>query len=265
MRFITFATHEERMLPLLIESAKRNNINLEIFGKNKTWKNYGNKMYEINNYIKNIPDEEIIVFFDAFDTVILTDEKEFLKKFNIINNKIKDVNKKDLIFANGRNCIKYLKYLFLETNGGLFIGKARKMKFLFNKIHKKYNWNKQGSGDVLLERYKKYFFIDNSYELFYNLYFDGTIQKMFTKKKCKTDVKIINKRIKINNNYPIAIHFPKNSIDRNMLKQLGYKYKNEIDNTLGYLVKDHIKYYSKYTIKYFILFLFIIFIYIMKK
>lgn len=253
MRFITFATHDERMLPLLKQSAINHNINLEVFGRGKKWVNYGTKMHEIQNYISNIPDDEIIVFFDAFDTLILADEKEILRKYEALNSKITDNNKKDLIFSNGRNCIKYFKHCFLETNGGLFIGKSGKMKDLFSKIDKKYNWQINGSGDVLLERFHNHFYVDNDYDLFYNYYFDGFIQYLGTNSSDKKQIKVNNKRIIVNHKKPIAIHFPKNSINKSLLKSLGYEYHLKLGNRIFYVLNDFLKYYFAYFIKYLIL------------
>lgn len=253
MRFITFATHDERMLSLLKQSAINNNINLEVFGYGKKWVNYGTKMYEINKYISDIPDDEIIVFFDAFDTLILTNEAEFMRKYKELNDKITDSNKKNLIFSNGHNCIKYFKNFFLETNGGLFIGKCKKMKDLFSKIDKKYNWRLNGSGDVLLERFNNYFYVDNEYDLFYNYYFDGFIQNIGTSSFCKKQIEINNKRIVVNNKKPVAIHFPKNSINKLLLNDLGYEYNLNLGNRISYVLSDFSKYYFKYFIKYLIL------------
>tara|TARA_B100000927_G_C16111809_1_gene327512 strand:- start:103 stop:468 length:366 start_codon:yes stop_codon:yes gene_type:complete len=120
------ATHSERMLPVLINSAKKNDINLEIIGQGTKWLNYGNKLTQIIEYIKNINDNEIIFFLDGFDTLIIDNEEEIIKKYNILNKKIKDPKKKDLIFSNGRNFIRFFSNFLLEINSGLFIGKAKK-------------------------------------------------------------------------------------------------------------------------------------------
>ena len=43
------------------------------------------KMYEINNYISHIPDNEIIVFFDAFDTFNFSKmKKKIIRKYKKI-------------------------------------------------------------------------------------------------------------------------------------------------------------------------------------
>jgi hypothetical protein len=253
MRFITFATHDERMLPLLKQSAINHNIKLEVFGRGKKWVNYGTKMHEVQSYISNIPDDEIIVFFDAFDTLILADEKEFKEKYQAFNDKITDVNKKDLIFSNGRNCIKYFKHCFLETNGGLFIGKSKKMKDLFSTINKKYNWKINGSGDVLLERFRNRFSIDCNYDLFYNYYFDGFIQQIGTNSRFKKQIKVDNNRIVVHDKKPLAIHFPKNSINKELLQKLGYEYDLQLGNRIVYVLNDFLRYYFAYFIKYFML------------
>lgn len=257
------ATHNERMLPILKKSAINNNINLEIFGGGKKWKNYGNKLSEIINYISDIPDNEIIFFVDAYDTLILAPENIILERYNNLNNSIKDKNKKDLIFSNGRNFIKYFPSLLLEINSGLFIGKSKKMKEVFNNIKNKYNLDKEGSCDVILENFKDKLYIDNNYELFYNYYFDGFLQKIFTKQEHIKNINVVDKKLTIKENnkntYPIAIHFPKNSMNKKLISKLGYKYNENMGNTFYYVVKDYFKHYNEYVFKYILLFIFVIF------
>ena len=62
MRFITMATHSERMLPILLESAKKHDIKLEVFGQGTKWINYGNKLYQLTEYINNHPLDNFILF-----------------------------------------------------------------------------------------------------------------------------------------------------------------------------------------------------------
>ena len=268
MRFITMATHSERMLPILLESAKKHDIKLEVFGQGTKWINYGNKLYQLTEYIKNFNDNEIIAFFDAFDSIILTNEEEFIVQYHLYNKKITDENKKDLVFSNGRNFLKIGRKILLETNSGLFMGRAQKMKWLFNKISKDYDLNKNGSCDVILERYRKYFTVDNDYELFYNYYFDGKLQKIMTLQKHKKNVIVNNKRVFINEKIktkPLAIHFPKNSMNKEIISELGYEYNVKIDNGICYLLRDYWNHYHQYVffyiIKTFFFYLIILYIY----
>lgn len=258
------ATHSERMLPILKKSAINNNINLEIFGGGKKWKNYGNKLSEIIKYISDIPDNEIIFFVDAYDTLILAPENIILERYNNLNNSIEDKNKKDLIFSNGRNFIKYMPSLLLEINSGLFIGKSKKMKGVFNNIKNKYTLDNEGSCDVILEDFKDYLYIDNNYELFYNYYFDGFLQRIFTKQENIKNIKVANKKLIIyennKNTYPIAIHFPKNSMNKKLIRQLGYNYTENMENSVNYVLKDYFKHYHEYIVKYIILVVLILFI-----
>ena len=138
------------------------------------------------------------------------------------------------------------------------------MKRIFNKIANDYNLDNNGSCDVLLEKYRKYIYIDNDYELFYNYYFDGTLQRWLTKQKHKKNIIVKNKKLYINENNqtttPIAIHFPKNSINKKIIKDLGYNYNVKLDQSIGYLLKDYFKHYNEYMVKYYAIIL-IIFIY----
>ena len=84
------------------------------------------------------------------------------------------------------------------------------MKKLFSKIHEKYDWRINGSGDVFIRTLSELFFMLIMIMIyFYNYYFDGFLQELGTSTSCKKQIKVNNRRIIINKKKPIAIHFPK--------------------------------------------------------
>ena len=133
-------------------------------------------------------------------------------------------------------------------NSGLFIGRCDKMKELLGKICKEYNLEQEGSCDVILERYKGEYYIDDDNELFYNYYFDGCLKNIFTKQSMKKDLIVSNKRLYVRDKVPLAIHFPKNSMNKRIILELGYDYKEKIDFSCKRLIKDFNSAYLKYTL-----------------
>jgi len=66
MHIITYATHEERYLPLLKQSCP----DLVILGMGETWNGFQDKVWATVEYCKQHP-HEIICFIDGFDSIVL--------------------------------------------------------------------------------------------------------------------------------------------------------------------------------------------------
>ena len=81
MRIVSVATHHERMFDLFVQSTKRHNIPLDLLGVGETWQGFGWRWSLIQTHLENIPDEELILITDAFDTLILKNAKAFETAF----------------------------------------------------------------------------------------------------------------------------------------------------------------------------------------
>ncbi len=266
MKVVTMATHDERMLDILKKSVSNRGMTLNIFGWGGIWENYGTKLHLFNQHIQQYDDNEIILFMDAYDTILLANEEEILYKYNELNSKL-SVNKKDLIFSNGSSLMIFpFNKILLQMNSGLFIGRCGKMKELLGKICKKYDLEQEGSCDVILERYKGEYYIDDDNELFYNYYFDGCLKNIFTKQSMKGGLMVKNKRLYVKDKVPLAIHFPKNSMNKEIILDLGYDYRENIDFSCKRLVKDFNSAYLKYTLIFLVkIIIVIVLIYIVYK
>jgi hypothetical protein len=248
MKVVTMATHNERMLDILNQSVSDRGMKLEIFGWGEVWKNYGTKLHLFNQHIQQYNDNEIILFMDAYDTILLANEDEIITKYNQLNSTL-SVKKRDLIFSNGSNLMIYpLNKILLQMNSGMFIGRGGKIKELLSRICKEYDLEKEGSCDVILERYKDEYYIDDENELFYNYYFDGCLKDIFTDQLLKNDIIVRNKRLYVRGKVPLAIHFPKNSMNKKIILDLGYNYKEKIDFSCKRLLKDFNGAYLKYVL-----------------
>ena len=82
MKVVTMATHDERMLDILKKSVSNRGMTLNIFGWGGIWENYGTKLHLFNQHIQQYDDNEIILFMDAYDTILLANEEEILSKYN---------------------------------------------------------------------------------------------------------------------------------------------------------------------------------------
>ena len=168
----------------------------------------------------------------------------------------------------GNSCLRF--HLLLEVNSGLVMGYAYKFRKVLEQICTDYKCNKHGSCDYLLELYKDNFIVDDDNDLFYNYYLVGPYKFIIVNQKCKHQISIENKRVKITKNnrirFPCAIHFPKKSYNKEIINQLGYNIDNMVyDAGTKYLVKDFFKHYSMYLNKYYVLIILIILCIYVKK
>ena len=83
MRIITVATHNERLFDCFLESAKQHKIPLDILGYGEEWKGISWRWTLIYNHLidSNIPDDELLLITDAFDTLILKPAEVFEERF----------------------------------------------------------------------------------------------------------------------------------------------------------------------------------------
>jgi hypothetical protein len=79
--FITYATHSERLYDILLKSAERNNIKLNVIGMGDKWIGWKNRAQQILNHLKTLDKNMIICHIDGFDSIILANEEEIYNKF----------------------------------------------------------------------------------------------------------------------------------------------------------------------------------------
>lgn len=81
-KVIAFGTNRQAYYDLFIESCKRYNIDPVILGWDEKWIGFGDKTMKIRDYIERLPDEEIVISVDPFDTIFLCGLEEIEDKFS---------------------------------------------------------------------------------------------------------------------------------------------------------------------------------------
>jgi hypothetical protein len=81
-KVIAFGTNKQAYFDLFKESCERNNIEPVILGWNEKWIGYGKRLLAIRDYIKNLPEKEIVITVDPFDVIFLSGLEEIEYKFN---------------------------------------------------------------------------------------------------------------------------------------------------------------------------------------
>lgn len=173
IKCFTIATHNEGYLQILKDSCTRNNFKLEILGFNEKYTGHLFKTYKIIQYLKLQPLNQLVLFIDGFDSIILDDIHTI--KNNFLNLKTpflfsKDLNqyntKKLLInffnkigytnnilfnsmFLNNRSCNIH-KYNII-INSGLFIGYSGYLLDIFEKSLNYITFFNKGSNQRILQ------------------------------------------------------------------------------------------------------------------
>ena len=85
MILVTYATHNSGYLNALKKSSKKNGFDLVILGENKKWEGFMQRIFDIIEFLKSKPSNEIICFIDGFDVLTLGSKDEFINKYKSFN------------------------------------------------------------------------------------------------------------------------------------------------------------------------------------
>lgn len=234
MHFITVATNPQHYFYSMKESAKRNNIKIEILGWGKKWGGFIWRFKLMKDRLRQLPKKDIVMFFDAYDIIFMKNEKEIEKIFLEYGNKIlfgsycganleKYVSKK--VFNAGNLPKKSTCYDSL--NAGCYIGYAENLYNLLNNICEVYDCLDKKLDDQKImtqfykENHKKYDIqLDHQTKLVYN--FESNSSKSYILAHLKRfwnlqlpDIGLEGNNFKLQdnkflvkktNNYPCVIH-----------------------------------------------------------
>jgi hypothetical protein len=83
LHIYTVATRPDPGLDALVASCRRKGLGLHVLGHHNRWQGFGNKYLWTAEYLdlQKLPDDDVMVFIDAFDVLTLADEQEILQKF----------------------------------------------------------------------------------------------------------------------------------------------------------------------------------------
>jgi hypothetical protein len=122
-------------LDQLLHSCEKQGIKIDILGMGKPYRGNIDKLLHTRNYLNTLPDEDVVLFVDAYDVLILADENTILDKFLDM-----DV---PFVISVERNCwpnpnlaSKYPKgpTSFCYINAGSYIGYVYNIKQILNEL-----------------------------------------------------------------------------------------------------------------------------------
>ena len=81
MRVVTVGTGTDGYYDTLVESCSRLGLELTNLGTGQKWEGLITKVRLFKDYLRTVPDDEVIMFVDAYDVVIIEEEAAILRKF----------------------------------------------------------------------------------------------------------------------------------------------------------------------------------------
>lgn len=222
MKLVTVATHSERYFPILIESCKKYNIQLDVLGWNQEWKGFIMRYNLMKDYLNDLPNDEIVCFIDSYDVIMLQPLYELEKKFVLMN--------ANIVVAHDTGV--FHRFIFgscgkIRINAGTYIGYVHSLKEMISRI-----CIDNDCFDKILDDQK----ILTKYCNKYRLYID-TQSVLFFTKKYNTSCKVVNKQLVYNNTYPCVLHGPGYGDLDDILKQLGYNVSHVQHKKIDYFIK----------------------------
>jgi hypothetical protein len=137
MKFVTVATKSDGYFPIYLQSCHRHNIEPVILGWGKKWQGFSWRLELIINYLKTLPADELVVFTDAYDVLILKSPTEIERRY------LKLAPNKDKLVVSYEQppqlgSISNLFYGFcngMRINAGTYMGPAALLLNTFRKLY----------------------------------------------------------------------------------------------------------------------------------
>jgi hypothetical protein len=224
---LTTATHSSGYYPVLIESCKRHNINLQVLGLGKKWDGFTWKFKIMKDHLNLLNDKDICIFVDAFDVIVLKDLSEITNRFLKYNtpillsrdSKITNIIRKYLY----NKCFKSCRGT--NINSGCYMGYVWALKIMFSKIFEKYEQTRENDDQVLMIDICNDPFFDNYIKMDMNrsIFLNILCQNILSDNLVIT----LDKNNKLINEYgiePCIVHAPGNGDMKEIIK--AYTFQN---------------------------------------
>lgn len=179
VHILTYATHSGGLYEQLIDNDY--DINVFTLGYGVKWNGLRDKPRAVLNYLTYVPDDDIIIFLDGFDTLIKKRLDVTLRRFKEFckDNKTKVLLSKEQCYNDQNNVFfkyffKYFQYKVYSyknnviVNSGLYMGYAKNIKMLL--YAHKYNDNPNVDQILMNKVYPSYDFVqvDMYNRIFFN-------------------------------------------------------------------------------------------------
>ena len=243
VKLVTVATHIDGYLPWLQKSCKRFNTKLIKLGYGQKWLGFSWRFKLMMDYLKTIDPDELVVFIDAYDVMMLRPLDDIEEYYNNIikMNKCKIIISEDKaipLYQEVIGKIYFNDYKDARLNAGSYMGKAKDLLDIISNINQ--NINDDDDDQILFTKYYRnnldQFYIDSS-----NIFF-LTRANQLNDILTDSNIKIVNKQLTYINSNPFFIHGNGHTYMHNLILKLGYKIsKNEIKELKHKYIKKWLK------------------------
>lgn len=127
LHVVTYATHANGTFKKLINN--KYNQKIIVLGWGQKWSGFSDKFKGVRKYIDKLPDEDVVIFLDGWDTIVNKDTSNVLDIFNSMKCDMllsKDFNTTQFVFGTCKNGI--------TANSGMYMGKVKSLKHMFDKV-----------------------------------------------------------------------------------------------------------------------------------
>ena len=126
MYILTYATHNERYFPYL-----ERNKEINVLGMGKKWNGFRDKVNAIVDFTKKCNDNDLILFVDGFDSIVLGKSLEIEERYKNLKKK----HNFDILFSKDNNAKNFLTKIIqdkyfgscntVNLNSGIYMGTAK--------------------------------------------------------------------------------------------------------------------------------------------
>lgn len=228
MKVVTVATQKSGYYPLLVESCRKHGIVLDTLGLGQPWKGFTMKFRLFQQYLEKQPLDEIIMFVDAYDVVVLEDHDVIVDKFKRFQKEIVFGTQNDFF-----NQFVFPRCLGNILNSGSYLGYCRSLQKLVDIVVENIDFSRSDQRILNhacnLEKYQDFYRIattpDIKCSLFYITRADNYFHPKYIFQKKIDRLELVKNRIynHRDNNFPSVIHLPGHLNGNYYFQKLGYQ------------------------------------------
>lgn len=192
----TVASQTTPGLECLLDSCNKAGVEIDILGLGQPYKGNGKKLIYVKKYVSELPDDDIVLFVDGYDVLILADKETILRKFLSFE--------VPFFVSMEKNAYPYQHETFSPTpfkyiNSGGYIGYVEFIKKMLSEIDIVENASDQGQLITYYLQNPQSFSFDYFSQIFLSLY-------MVTNNEVEIDVNAQIVRCLLTGTVPCVIH-----------------------------------------------------------
>jgi hypothetical protein len=166
MKIVTYATHSDGSFEDLVNN--KFGVDVTVLGMGEKWQGFIARAKSYRNYLDTLPDDEIIVFIDGFDSYILKSITNLQTMFESFDCDIVVSRDSDRTFNYTRDKVFGKCKNGLTANAGMIIGYVSSLRYLFDAIINERSSDDQRNLNYVCKYFPK-LMIDTDNQIFENI------------------------------------------------------------------------------------------------